>query len=233
MFAPLGFAGDVSDRTVGPARPTRPRAATAGMPTIDDAVASGSWLVGPTRGADRCHRPGPGDLPRPGGGHGGSAGRGQAWTRSASSWPALRRGGHARLRPLDQRRQRPRHWRPEPTQTSGPGARLQTSALGADPDRRPMRVGIGLWCLQSTATAPRAFTGAYQELLDDARLAERVGIDSLWLSEHHGYHDGYCPALLPAAAGCPGRDRAAAGRDRGAAAPSPRRRTGRRRPQPS
>ncbi|MEL6981604.1 MAG: LLM class flavin-dependent oxidoreductase, partial [Actinomycetota bacterium] len=64
-----------------------------------------------------------------------------------------------------------------------------------------MRIGIGLWCLQSTATAPRAFTGAYKELLDDARLAERVGIDSLWLSEHHGYHDGYCPALLPAAAG--------------------------------
>jgi len=62
-----------------------------------------------------------------------------------------------------------------------------------------VRVGIGLWCLQATATAPRAFTGAYRELLDDARLAERVGIDSLWLSEHHGYHDGYCPALLPAA----------------------------------
>jgi alkanesulfonate monooxygenase SsuD/methylene tetrahydromethanopterin reductase-like flavin-dependent oxidoreductase (luciferase family) len=63
-----------------------------------------------------------------------------------------------------------------------------------------MRIGIGLWCLQSTATAPRSFTAAYGELLDDARLAERVGIDSLWLSEHHGYHDGYCPALLPAAA---------------------------------
>jgi alkanesulfonate monooxygenase SsuD/methylene tetrahydromethanopterin reductase-like flavin-dependent oxidoreductase (luciferase family) len=62
-----------------------------------------------------------------------------------------------------------------------------------------MRIGIGLWCLQSTATAPRAFTSAYRELLDDARLAERVGIDSLWLSEHHRYYDGYCPALLPAA----------------------------------
>ncbi|MEM9656001.1 MAG: LLM class flavin-dependent oxidoreductase [Actinomycetota bacterium] len=63
-----------------------------------------------------------------------------------------------------------------------------------------MRIGIGLWCLQSTATAPKAFTAAYQELLDDARLAERVGVHSLWLSEHHGYYDGYCPALLPAAA---------------------------------
>lgn len=63
-----------------------------------------------------------------------------------------------------------------------------------------MRIGIGLWCLQSTATAPRSFTTAYRHLIDDARLAERVGIDSLWLSEHHGYYDGYCPALLPAAA---------------------------------
>lgn len=63
-----------------------------------------------------------------------------------------------------------------------------------------MKIGIGLWCLQSTATAPRAFTTAYQELLDDARLAERAGVHSLWLSEHHGYYDGYCPALLPAAA---------------------------------
>jgi len=63
-----------------------------------------------------------------------------------------------------------------------------------------VKIGIGLWCLQSTATAPRPFTVAYQHLLDDARLAERVGIHSLWLSEHHGYYDGYCPALLPAAA---------------------------------
>jgi alkanesulfonate monooxygenase SsuD/methylene tetrahydromethanopterin reductase-like flavin-dependent oxidoreductase (luciferase family) len=62
-----------------------------------------------------------------------------------------------------------------------------------------VRIGIGLWCLQSTATAPRSFTAAYRDLLDDARLADRVGIDSLWLSEHHRYYDGYCPALLPAA----------------------------------
>lgn len=63
-----------------------------------------------------------------------------------------------------------------------------------------MKIGIGLWCLQSTATAPQSFTTAYGNLLEDARLAEAVGIHSLWLSEHHGYYDGYCPALLPAAA---------------------------------
>lgn len=63
-----------------------------------------------------------------------------------------------------------------------------------------MKIGVGLWCLQSTATAPRAFTQAYAELTEDARHVEQAGLHSLWLSEHHGYYDGYCPALLPAAA---------------------------------
>ena len=62
-----------------------------------------------------------------------------------------------------------------------------------------MDMGIGLWCLQSTATNPRSFGQAYQELVEDARLAEDNGVHSLWLSEHHGYYDGYCPALMPAA----------------------------------
>ncbi|MEC9473960.1 MAG: LLM class flavin-dependent oxidoreductase [Actinomycetota bacterium] len=62
-----------------------------------------------------------------------------------------------------------------------------------------MDIGIGLWCLQSTATNPRSFGRAYQELTEDAQLAEQHGIHSLWLSEHHGYYDGYCPALMPAA----------------------------------
>lgn len=63
-----------------------------------------------------------------------------------------------------------------------------------------MKIGVGLWCLQSTATAPRPFTQVYADFLDDARLADQAGVHSLWLSEHHGYYDGYCPALLPAAA---------------------------------
>jgi alkanesulfonate monooxygenase SsuD/methylene tetrahydromethanopterin reductase-like flavin-dependent oxidoreductase (luciferase family) len=29
---------------------------------------------------------------------------------------------------------------------------------------------------------------------------EELGYDELWLSEHHFFYDGYCPALLPAAA---------------------------------
>ena len=63
-----------------------------------------------------------------------------------------------------------------------------------------MRFGVGLWCLQSTWSTPRGHVRAYREYLEDARLADELGYDSLWLSEHHFYYDGYCPALLTAAA---------------------------------
>ena len=63
-----------------------------------------------------------------------------------------------------------------------------------------MRFGVGLFCLSSTATSPRHHVDAYRELLEDAREVERLGFSSLWLSEHHFCYDGYCPALLPAAA---------------------------------
>ena len=47
MFAPLGFAGEVTDDQLS--RLSNPlTAATAGMGSIDDAVSSGSWIVGPS-----------------------------------------------------------------------------------------------------------------------------------------------------------------------------------------
>lgn len=46
MFAPLGFAGAVSDEQLA-ALADPARAHTAGMQTMDDAVAAGSWLIGP------------------------------------------------------------------------------------------------------------------------------------------------------------------------------------------
>ena len=63
-----------------------------------------------------------------------------------------------------------------------------------------MRLGVGLWCLQSTSARPRNHQRAYAELIEDAQVAERCGFESLWLSEHHFFYDGYCPALLTAAA---------------------------------
>lgn len=63
-----------------------------------------------------------------------------------------------------------------------------------------MKFGAGLFCLQSTAMAPRHPTVPYRELMTDARLLETLGYQSMWLSEHHFFYDGYCPALLPVAA---------------------------------
>jgi alkanesulfonate monooxygenase SsuD/methylene tetrahydromethanopterin reductase-like flavin-dependent oxidoreductase (luciferase family) len=63
-----------------------------------------------------------------------------------------------------------------------------------------MRFGVGLFSLQCTAMQPRHWTGAYRDMRELAFLIEELGYDELWLSEHHFYYDGYCPALLPAAA---------------------------------
>ena len=63
-----------------------------------------------------------------------------------------------------------------------------------------MRFGVGLFSLQCTAMQPRHWTGAYCDMRELASLIEELGYDELWLSEHHFFYDGYCPALLPAAA---------------------------------
>lgn len=63
-----------------------------------------------------------------------------------------------------------------------------------------MRFGVGLFSLQCTAMQPRHWTGAYRDMRELAVLMEELGYDQLWLSEHHFFYDGYCPALLPAAA---------------------------------
>ena len=63
-----------------------------------------------------------------------------------------------------------------------------------------MRFGIGLFSLQNTAMQPAHWAGAYRDMREYATLMEELGYDELWLSEHHFFYDGYCPALLPAAA---------------------------------
>lgn len=47
---------------------------------------------------------------------------------------------------------------------------------------------------------PMHWGRAYKDLREYAALMEELGYDELWLSEHHFFYDGYCPALLPAAA---------------------------------
>ena len=63
-----------------------------------------------------------------------------------------------------------------------------------------MRWGLGLYTGQ---VPPGADHDAHDELgriVEQAKLADRLGIDSLWLSEHHGTEDGYLPSLLTVAA---------------------------------
>jgi probable F420-dependent oxidoreductase len=59
-----------------------------------------------------------------------------------------------------------------------------------------VRVGIGLFTGQLPANSKRSFEQEYRETLELVRLAERVGFDSAWVSEHHGSSDGYLPSLL-------------------------------------
>lgn len=59
-----------------------------------------------------------------------------------------------------------------------------------------VRIGIGLFTGQLPAGSDRTFAQEYRETLDLVRLAEALGFDSAWVSEHHGSSDGYLPSLL-------------------------------------
>src|SRR3989440_7400207 len=60
-----------------------------------------------------------------------------------------------------------------------------------------VRIGIGLFTGQVPPGSNRTFDQEYREVLDLVRLAEALGFDSAWVSEHHGSSDGYLPSLLP------------------------------------
>lgn len=61
-----------------------------------------------------------------------------------------------------------------------------------------MDIGIGLWGMQSTRSAPVAHPTLYRRLAEDAQVAEALGFESLWLTEHRFWYDGYLPSLLAA-----------------------------------
>jgi len=59
------------------------------------------------------------------------------------------------------------------------------------------RIGLGLFTGQLPAGSSRTFAQEYRETIELVRLAESVGFDSAWVSEHHGSSDGYLPSVLP------------------------------------
>ncbi len=60
-----------------------------------------------------------------------------------------------------------------------------------------MKVGFGLITCQRYPGEERSDARIYADALDLASLAERVGFDSVWVSEHHFVDDGYLPSVLP------------------------------------
>jgi alkanesulfonate monooxygenase SsuD/methylene tetrahydromethanopterin reductase-like flavin-dependent oxidoreductase (luciferase family) len=62
------------------------------------------------------------------------------------------------------------------------------------------RLGVGLWTFQSSAARPASLPAQYRRFGAQAALLERHGFHSAWTAEHRLWYDGWCPALLHAAA---------------------------------
>src|SRR5438309_520274 len=73
------------------------------------------------------------------------------------------------------------------------GTRARRVAFGAV----TVQIGIGLFTGQIPPGSDRQFHQEYRDVLGLVRLAETLGFDSAWVSEHHGSSDGYLPSLLP------------------------------------
>ena len=62
-----------------------------------------------------------------------------------------------------------------------------------------MKIGIS-FSFQAHRGLGEPYDRAYREGLELAAEASRLGIDSIWASEHHGEPDGYCPSPVVACA---------------------------------
>jgi len=63
-----------------------------------------------------------------------------------------------------------------------------------------MKFGVGYYTMQSPPHHKRSHKELYAEMLEEVAMADQMGFDSAWLSEHHFLDDGYCPSLLLTAA---------------------------------
>jgi alkanesulfonate monooxygenase SsuD/methylene tetrahydromethanopterin reductase-like flavin-dependent oxidoreductase (luciferase family) len=59
-----------------------------------------------------------------------------------------------------------------------------------------MKLGFGLVTTQRHPDDPRSAGEVYRDAVELSVLAERVGFESVWLSEHHFIDDGYLPRTM-------------------------------------
>ena len=83
--------------------------------------------------------------------------------------------------------------------------------------REPARIGLYSTC--ATRRAARPWPDVYAEALRRIAEAEPRGMEAVWLSEHHGFADGYLPAPLTVRRRGGRADRAGADRHRVVIAP--------------
>src|SRR6476620_2880046 len=62
-----------------------------------------------------------------------------------------------------------------------------------------LKIGISL-SFQIHPGLGESWDTSYRESLELAAEANRLGFDSIWVSEHHGEADGYCPSPVVAGA---------------------------------
>lgn len=60
-----------------------------------------------------------------------------------------------------------------------------------------VKIGFGLVTAQLPPWAGHTVAQEYADALAMTRMAERLGFDSIWVSEHHIAEDGYLPSALP------------------------------------
>ncbi|MDQ1499406.1 MAG: hypothetical protein QOI86_2746, partial [Actinomycetota bacterium] len=64
-----------------------------------------------------------------------------------------------------------------------------------------MRVGVGLLTYEAGMPGgPTGWPEAYRAATEFALTAEALGFEHVWVSEHHAWYTGYCPAAVVASA---------------------------------
>jgi alkanesulfonate monooxygenase SsuD/methylene tetrahydromethanopterin reductase-like flavin-dependent oxidoreductase (luciferase family) len=62
-----------------------------------------------------------------------------------------------------------------------------------------------LFAIRNPRRWEKPWPQVYGEMLEQVQAAEELGFDSVWMSEHHGAEDGYCPSTLVVAAAAAAR----------------------------